>query len=152
MDRADAHDESAIRAILQRAGLVAPVFAPECHWWVVRPADDTTPVACIGAESGTHAWLLRSAYVLPAYRGHRWGRALTEQVLTAAQRAGMQGMYCFSTDAGDFWQHLGFTEVPVATLLAALPRVPRVAQFTELGWLPTEVAWYRACASSATPA
>lgn len=150
--RAHAHDESAIRALLQHAGLVAPVFAPECHWWVVRHAGDMPPVACIGAEAGTHAWLLRSAYVPPAYRGHRWGRALTECVLTAAQQAGMRGVYCFSTDAGDFWQHLGFTEVPVATLLAALPRVPQVVQFTELGWLPTEVAWYRTCALPTTPA
>jgi N-acetylglutamate synthase-like GNAT family acetyltransferase len=148
---ANPHDELAIRDLLQSADLVAPVFGSECHWWVMRDAASTPPVACIGAEAGTQDWLLRSAYVLPAYRRHRWGRALTECVLTAAQQAGMRGVYCFSTDAGDFWQHLGFAEVPVATLLNALPRVPQVMQFTELGWLPTEVAWYRACTSAAAP-
>jgi hypothetical protein len=36
---------------------------------------------------------------------------------------------------------LGFREVPVSELVAALPEAPQVRQYAALGWLSTEVAW-----------
>ncbi|MFM7679689.1 MAG: GNAT family N-acetyltransferase, partial [Roseiflexaceae bacterium] len=81
------------------------------------------------------------AIVTRAARGHGLGRQLTTTLIAAAQQQGIRCVYCFSTDAGEFWQHMGFYEVPVAQVLATLPHVPQVAQFTALGWLPSEIAW-----------
>ena len=38
---------------------------------------------------------------------------------------------------------MGFHEVPVPELVAALPAAPQVRHYDALGWLPTEVAWRR---------
>lgn len=133
------HDESTIAELIARAQMTPPVFGVS-GWWV---ACNQRGVICgtIGAEFGANAWLLRSAVVDTHARGRGVGGGLTRIVLQAARHHGMQAVYCFSTDAGDFWQHMGFTEVPVAALLAALPNVPQVGQFAAFGWLPTEVAW-----------
>jgi N-acetylglutamate synthase-like GNAT family acetyltransferase len=66
---------------------------------------------------------------------------LTQQVLHAALVHRVDAVYLFSTDAQEFWTHMGFAQVPVAEVLQKLPQVPQVLQFTDMGWLPTEVAW-----------
>ena len=141
--RATPTDHVAIAALIAHYAMVAPVFDMASAWWVACADDGGQVVACIGAEHGDGAWLLRSALVATSARGHGLGRQLTTALIGAAIQQHIQRVYCFSTDAGDFWQHMGFTEVPVAEVLAALPAVPQVAQFRQLGWLPTEVAWRR---------
>lgn len=137
---ATATDHMAIADVIARHDMVAPVFDTPSTWWV---ACDALQQICgtIGVEHGDDAWLLRSAVVDQHARGHSIGRALTRALIDSASQHGIRRIYCFSTDAGDFWQHMGFWEVPVAELLAALPNAPQVAQFDRLGWLPTEVAW-----------
>jgi N-acetylglutamate synthase-like GNAT family acetyltransferase len=66
---------------------------------------------------------------------------LTTALITAARHLKQTAIYCFSTDAGDFWTKMGFHEVPVTELLQMLPHAPQVVQFTALDWLATEVAW-----------
>lgn len=133
-------EEPAIADLIARYDMIAPVFGAVSRWWVAR-TDSGNLVATIGAELGEQAWLLRSAIVDASARGHGLGRELTYALLQTARHHGIRSVYCFSTDAGEFWQHMGFIAVPVPTLLAALPQTPQVAQFTALGWLPTEVAW-----------
>lgn len=132
-------DEAHIADFVAQHHMVAPVFGAS-SWWV---ACDQRGAVCgtIGAEYSTTAWLLRSAVVAQQARGHGVGGALTHRLIHAARHQHISAVYCFSTDAGDFWQHMGFVEVPVAELLAALPQAPQVAQFAALGWLATEVAW-----------
>jgi N-acetylglutamate synthase-like GNAT family acetyltransferase len=137
---ATASDHAAITDLITHYQMVPPIFAPTCRWWVATDSQAAV-VATIGAEQGRDAWLLRSALVARDARGHGLGRQLTTALIAAAQQQGIAWVYCFSTDAGEFWQHMGFYEVPVAHVLAALPHVPQVAQFTALGWLPSEIAW-----------
>jgi len=133
-------DYAAIADVIARYDMVAPVFHVPSTWWVVC---DPHQQICgtIGVEHGDNAWLLRSAVVDTHIRGYGVGRALTRALIDSAAQHGIAHVYCFSTDAGEFWQHMGFWEVPVTELLAALPNAPQVAQFDHLGWLPTEVAW-----------
>jgi len=133
-------DYVSIARLIAHYQMVAPVFTPSSRWWVTTD-HNAVVVATIGAEQGIDAWLLRSAIVAHDARGHGLGRQLTTALLGAAQQQGIRCVYCFSTDAGDFWQHMGFYEVPVTEVLTMLPGAPQVAQFDVLGWLPSEVAW-----------
>jgi N-acetylglutamate synthase-like GNAT family acetyltransferase len=85
----------------------------------------------------------RSAGVLLPWRGMGIADALARAAIDAAARAGCRRIYLFSTGAGEYWRRLGFQEVPVPELVAALPETPQVRHYTALGWLPTEVAWRR---------
>ncbi len=134
-------DHPSIATLIDDYQMVPPMFGhARSQWWVSCDARGRV-VACIGAEQGDSAWLLRSAIVATSARGHGLGRQLTVALITAAQQQGIRHIYCFSTDAGDFWQHMGFAHVPVADVLTMLPDAPQIAQFERLGWLPSEVAW-----------
>jgi N-acetylglutamate synthase-like GNAT family acetyltransferase len=120
--------------------MVPALFVPASRWWVAT-LDDGAICGAIGVEYGARVWLLRSAIVVPDARGTGQGVALTNAVITAARQMQQTAIYCFSTDAGDFWIKMGFSEVPVTELLQMLPDAPQVAQFTAFDWLATEVAW-----------
>jgi N-acetylglutamate synthase-like GNAT family acetyltransferase len=116
------------------------VLATGTRYWL--GCDDDQPVGTLGLELGRDAVLLRSAAVLPAWRGRGIGAALTQVALAEALRAGCRRAYRFSTGAGRFWARLGFRAVPVAELLAALDD-PQVRQDAALGRLSTGVALRR---------
>lgn len=133
-------DHNMIHFLLTHTGMVAPIFEAPSFWYVaVNDSDDIHGV--IGAEFGVRDWLLRSALVCEPFRGYGLGRALTEAILHAALVHRIDAVYCFSTDAQEFWTHMGFVEVPVAELVQKMPQVPQVLQFADMGWIPTEVAW-----------
>lgn len=129
-------------ALLERLGLVTEgVLVPGTAYWLAE-----TPMGrllgLVGVEFGTtNAALLRSAAVLPELQRRGIGRALVNRAFEACRACGIATIYCFSTDAGDYWQHLGFREAPVTELVEALPAAPQVLHFGRIGWLPTEVAW-----------
>jgi hypothetical protein len=52
-------------------------------------------------------------------------------------------VYCYSTDAQDYWSHVGYHRVPLGEILAVLRDAPQTIHFDGLGWLPTEVVWRR---------
>jgi len=133
-------DYQVIDFLLTHSGMVAPVFAAPSFWYVA--VNDTDEIhGVIGAEFGVRDWLLRSALVCEPFRGHGLGRALTDAILHAAMVHRIDAVYCFSTDAREYWTHIGFVEVPVAELVQRMPNVPQVLQFTDMGWLATETAW-----------
>ncbi len=108
-------------------------------YWIARHAG--VPVGCIGMEHGRGASLLRSASVLPEARGLGVGRALAQSALTLATLRGDHAVYLFSSDAGAYWERLGFVAVPVTDLAAALPDVPQVVSGLTRGWIHDEHAW-----------
>src|SRR5215831_15073597 len=131
------HEASRVIALLTHNHQSAQdVLVPGTRYWVAEDAQGQ----CIGTV-GLDAGLLRSAGVLPAWRGHGVGTALTQRALASARHAGYGAVYLFSTSAGAYWRRFGFREVPVSELVAALPEAPQVRQYATLGWLSTEVAW-----------
>lgn len=135
-------DRERVRALLDRIGLnTADVLAPGTRYWLAEDSDAACGV--VGLEYGASAVLLRSAGVLPGARGRGVGHALVDAALAAAEQHGHTRAYLFSTGAGPYWTRLGFHEVPVNQLVAALPDAPQVRQYRRLGWLPSEVAWRR---------
>jgi N-acetylglutamate synthase-like GNAT family acetyltransferase len=116
------------------------VLVTGTRYWV---AEDSTGnvIGVGGAEYGKDAVLLRSAAVHPDCRGLGIGTKLVQCVFDASQQLGIRHVYCFSTDAGEYWQRLGFREVPVDELVEELPAAPQVLHFARIGWLPTEIAW-----------
>ena len=135
-------DRARVCALLDQIGLsTADVLASGTRYWLAE--DGGTARGAIGLEYGVGAVLLRSAGVLPGARGRGIGRALVDTALAAAKQHGHVRAYLFSTGAGPYWTRLGFREVPVEQLVAALPDTPQVRQYQRMGWLPTEVAWRR---------
>ncbi|MFN8501294.1 GNAT family N-acetyltransferase [Kouleothrix sp.] len=131
----------ALAALIGGAGLgTNDLLAPGSRYWLALDGE-RVPVGAIGAEYGADAVLLRSAAVRAAARGQGIGAALLAHALGEARRQGCARAYLFSTDAGAFWARMGFREVPVPELVAALPAAPQVRHYDALGWLPTEVAW-----------
>ena len=137
-------DAEQIHTLLREVELsTSDILATGTRYWLAEDAH-SQPIGVIGLEFGVNAVLLRSAAVLPTQRGQGIGAALVQWALGAAAREGYQRVYLFSTGAGTYWTRLGFWEVPVSELVAALPDVPQVREYDALGWLPTEVAWRNA--------
>jgi N-acetylglutamate synthase-like GNAT family acetyltransferase len=137
---ATAQDLEAIGALLRHAGLdPAGVLTSGSRYWVAEEAGALLGV--VGLEYGPQAVLLRSAAVRGDMRGRGIGARLFGHAYAMAAADQITAVYCFSTDAGDYWTRHGFREVPVPELCAALPDAFQVHHYHELGWLPTEVAW-----------
>jgi N-acetylglutamate synthase-like GNAT family acetyltransferase len=133
-------DAEAIRALLKTNGLGADnILTPQTRYWCAANGDEL--VGSVGLELGEGAALLRSAVVLPSWRGHGVGNLLVRAAIAGAQEAGCHSVFLFSTGAGPYWQRHGFREIPVPELVAALTDAPQVRRYHELGWLPTEIAW-----------
>jgi N-acetylglutamate synthase-like GNAT family acetyltransferase len=134
-------DQAVIEAVLAVCGLRSEgVLTSDSRYWVAE-LDTGSVIGVVGLEFSTTAALLRSAGVVPTWRGHGLGTALLQRALIEAGLAGRSIVYLFSTDAGAYWSRQGFVEVPVAEVVAALPIAFQVLHYAELGWLPTEIAW-----------
>ncbi|HQV70897.1 MAG TPA: GNAT family N-acetyltransferase [Thermoflexales bacterium] len=95
----------------------------------------------IGLEVRGGLALLRSTVVAAEARSAGFGARLTAHALNWARQNAITRVYCFSTDAGGYWQRFGFVPAPVDELVAALPDASQVKHFERMGWLPTELAW-----------
>ena len=115
------------------------MLQPNTIYWVLEERDRL--LGSVGLELGTKSVLLRSAIVEPESRGQGIGRQLAGEALGWAKNEGFSAAYCFSTDAGSYWLRLGFEVCPVDEVVAELQDAPQVRLFTDLGWLPTEVAF-----------
>lgn len=135
-------EAAAIVALLSGEGMCSEgVLAAESRYWVA--VEHALIVGVIGLELGDGCVLLRSAFVEAGARGKGIGKALTEQALAWARAQGYGVAYCFSTDAGGYWMARGFLVCPVAEVVGRMPDAPQVRAFDRLGWLPTEVGYYR---------
>jgi N-acetylglutamate synthase-like GNAT family acetyltransferase len=138
---AGAAGSASLHDLLAQIGLSShAVLAPGTRYWLGENEAGAV-IGVVGLEYEADAVLLRSAGVLPSHQGCGLGTALTNHALDAARASGATRAYLFSTGAGAYWTRLGFREVPVPELVAALPNAPQVRQYAQLGRLPTEVAW-----------
>lgn len=142
--RAGHLDYKKILALLQEIDLTTyGLLFPGTAYWVAVSAENEI-IGIIGAEPGQdHSVLLRSAGVAPKQQKKGIGKALTEALYTWCRENNYQRVYCYSTDAQDYWSHVGYREVPLNEILAVLKDAPQTIHFDGLGWLPTEVIWRR---------
>ena len=115
------------------------ILEPNTRYWVTEISGEV--VGVIGVELGDKAGLLRSAAIIPEHRNRGIGKVLVEHLLDACAASGHRTIYCFSTVAGEYWQQLGFWEVPVSEVAQALPTSPQVILFKHTGELLNQIAW-----------
>ncbi|MDY0871287.1 arsenic resistance N-acetyltransferase ArsN2 [Dongia rigui] len=82
-----------------------------------------------GFEGSGNDQLLRSVVIAPASRGRGHGRALVDALLAQARNDGAARVWLMTTDAMDFFRHLGFAD---AAREAAPSVVTQSLQFTTL--------------------
>lgn len=133
-------DYDAISTLLADAQMVPALYAPPSMWWVAVDRHHTV-IGAIGVEPDLHAWLLRSTVVDHSNRQKGIGKHLIATVERAARGAGIETVFCFGTDVGDYWERRGYSVVPVAELCGHVPQAPQIGQFVANGWLADEVAW-----------
>jgi N-acetylglutamate synthase-like GNAT family acetyltransferase len=118
-------DLARVRAMLARGGMMTEgVEWPAACYLVAYIGNEA--VGVIGVEPKIDAALIRSLCVDESMRRHRIGSALVAAARKAAHTRGALHLYCFSTDAGEFFLRHGFMRVPVEDVTKALPGVPQV--------------------------
>ena len=121
-------DIELVRAMLARAGMMTDGVEWPAACYIVAYVGDEA-VGVIGVESKIDAALIRSLYVNESMRRRGIGAALLAAARKAAHTRGARHLYCFSIDAGEFFERHGFTTVCVADVVAALPGVPQVEHY-----------------------
>src|SRR5229473_6671199 len=86
-------------------------------------------IGVVGVEAKIDAALIRSLYIKPAMRQRGIGAALLAAARKAAHTRGARHLYLFSTEAGSFFERVGFVRVEVANVIAALSGVPQVEHY-----------------------
>jgi amino-acid N-acetyltransferase len=126
IERADAVEAAAIRDELRRIGRMMweDLDPQRSRFWVCRCAGNR--IAWVGLERDGVNALLRSLYTHPGYRKRGIGRRLVETAEREAAAVGIARVYLFSTGAGQFFQSLGYLEVPVSSAVTALRQTPQV--------------------------
>jgi amino-acid N-acetyltransferase len=118
-------DLALVRQMLGRAGLMTDgVEWPAACYLAAYVGDEA--VGVIGVEPKIDVALIRSLCVEESMRRRGIGAALLAAARKAAHTRGARQLYCFSTDAGEFFMRHGFAMAPVAELTAALKGVPQV--------------------------
>jgi amino-acid N-acetyltransferase len=72
--------------------------------------------------------LLRSAAVVPSWRGKGVGDALTRDRIEWARRRGLKSLYLLTMTAGDYWPRFGFARADRNAAPEAMQKSP---EFTE---------------------
>ncbi|MFZ6749486.1 GNAT family N-acetyltransferase [Undibacterium sp. Ren11W] len=103
-------------------------------FWLALDQDEV--VGTIGLRDiGHQQAALRKLYVKASHRGAQHGVAalLLARLLAAADAAQMQSLYLATTEqfaaACRFYEKNGFTQVTLASLPAAFPRIPQETRF-----------------------
>lgn len=133
---AAAADVEALTPRLRDAGLM---------WQDIEPGRSTFFVAdggCVGVEVAGRAALLRSLLVEEARRGKGIARALVAAAESFARSCGATRMFLFSTEAGAYFERLGYVRVAVEETIDSLPTSPQVRFYVaHPDWLEHEVTY-----------
>lgn len=134
-------EQEEVHALLSVCGLSTHgIFSPQGLYWTARRG---TALGFCGLELAEGAALLRSVSVLDDYRGLGLARRLVETAITQAKVHSIDRIYLFSKDVGDFFERLGWREVPVAEVAQAMQVAPQVRRYQHVGWYPNEHAFRR---------
>jgi N-acetylglutamate synthase-like GNAT family acetyltransferase len=108
--RAHPDELSAVLALLAEASLPTEEVAEHFADFLVARAEGKV-VGSVGIERYGPSALLRSLAVVPEYRGHGLGTALTERALDDARQQGVQRVFLLTTTAADFFPGFGFKRI-----------------------------------------
>jgi N-acetylglutamate synthase-like GNAT family acetyltransferase len=121
-------DFAVVRAMLARGGLMTEgIEWPAACYIVAYFGDDA--IGVVGVEPKIDAALIRSLYVDESMRRRGIGAALVAAARKAAHTRGARHLYLFSTDAGAFFERLGFEKALVEDVIAAIPGVPQAEYY-----------------------
>jgi amino-acid N-acetyltransferase len=125
---ANANDLRAVESALRDADLPLDGLQEQfADGYAVAEADGRL-IGVEGIEVYGSDGLLRSAAVLPSWRGRGVGDALTRDRIEWARRRGLRSLYLLTTTAGDYFPRFGFHP---ADREAAPPAVRRSREFAE---------------------
>jgi N-acetylglutamate synthase-like GNAT family acetyltransferase len=135
-------DIGVVRAMLTRAAMLTDgIDAPSSCYLLAYIGDE--PVGVVGIEPHLDAALIRSLYVADAMRSRGIGAKLMAAARKAAHTRGARHLYLFSTDAGEFFQRLGFEQVPVDEVVKAMRGAPQAEYYrAHPDELAREVTWH----------
>ncbi|HTR62685.1 MAG TPA: GNAT family N-acetyltransferase [Candidatus Binataceae bacterium] len=113
-----------VRKLLERGAMITEgiEWPPACY---LLAFDGDDAVGVVGVEPILDAALVRSLYVLQAHRRRGIGEQLVAAARKAAHTRGARQLYLFSTEAGGFFERLGFRRTSVTDLTAALKGTPQ---------------------------
>ncbi len=131
---AEAGDEKAIAALLERSGLSAEGIAPHLAHFMVA-VERGAVVGTAGCEVHGNVGLLRSFAVDVALRGQGVGASLYREVVARAQTAGVQDCYLLTDTAEGFFATFGFRRVS----RDAVPQAIRDTDQFRIQCLPTSI-------------
>jgi amino-acid N-acetyltransferase len=121
-------DLARVREMLTRAGMPTDgIEWPAACYIVAYIGDDG--VGVIGVESKIDAGLIRSLFVNESMRGRGIGAALVAAARKAAHTRGARHLYLLSTDAGEYFERLGFERADAASVMNALTGAPLVEYY-----------------------
>ncbi len=121
MRRATGADHSALRSLLENAGLpTADLDAALVHDFLVIDDAQGSPCGCVGIERHGDDALLRSLVVAPDARGAGSGARLVEAAEAHAAKAGCRAIYLLTTTAAEYFPRFGFVELSRAELPPAI--------------------------------
>ena len=118
-----------LAAALRQANLPADDLAAAGRRFYRAADADGAILGFGGFEGSGRDQLLRSVVLAPAARGRGHGRDLVEALLAQARKDGAERAWLMTTDAADFFRHLGFAD---AARDAAPAVVTQSQQFTTL--------------------
>jgi len=106
--QADAADLAAVLAIVRDADLPPDGIDDQFGDGYAVATADGHVVGVAGIEVHGHDGLLRSAAIVPDWRGRGVGDRLTRDRIEWARRRGLAGLYLLTTTAGDYFPRFGF--------------------------------------------
>lgn len=140
MRLATAADKEIVTNVFREAGLDtdAALESGTTYWVMEREGQ---AVGAVGLEHGDGVSLLRGAAVVPAARGSGLGHRLVMSAVGYAQGRGDRAIYMFSK--GNDWGTFGFTQIPLAVVMADIPDAPQIQSYRAKGERPGGTTWMR---------
>jgi len=134
-------DLARVRKLLEQGAMITEgiEWPPACY---LLAFDGDQAVGVIGVEPLLDAALIRSLYVTESHRRRGLGEQLVAAARKSAHTRGARQLYLFSTEAGGFFDRLGFERTSITELTAALKGTPRTDYYlTRPAELAQEVAY-----------
>src|SRR5258708_39371782 len=119
-------DWKGLQDLLLRNGQKPTIVINGLSLFYLAEAEGSGIIGLVGAEISGGAALIRSTAVLAPYRAKGIAKRLVTILLQTLQDKGIQKLYLFSRDTGDFWKRFGFTRCDVEEVIGHVPDAPQV--------------------------